>query len=47
MMAFWEAAGLVGTIKLVNCDNAAAAALGGPAAQKRASNISQAGGASS
>ena len=38
MMAFWEAAGLVGPIKLVNRDNAAAAA------RKRASDVSQAGG---
>jgi hypothetical protein len=44
MMVFWEAAGLIGPIKLVNHDSAAAAAIRGSTAQKRATDVSQAGG---
>jgi hypothetical protein len=44
MMAWWAANGLVGPIKLMNRDNARAAADGSSAAAQLASNISTAGG---
>jgi hypothetical protein len=43
MMAFWEKAGLTPLIKLMNCDNTAAATLGGPDARERAGTVSQGG----
>lgn len=44
MMAWWSGNNLEGLMKLYNCDNSATAALGGDAACKRASEVSQAGG---
>ena len=44
MMAWWSESNLEGPMKLFNRDNSAAAALGGDAARKRASEVSQAGG---
>jgi len=44
MMAWWAEAGLEGPVKLMNRDNTAAAAEGSLAAQKRAIDVSGAGG---
>ncbi|KZT21212.1 hypothetical protein NEOLEDRAFT_1158276 [Neolentinus lepideus HHB14362 ss-1] len=44
MMEFWSKNGLEGPIKLMNCDNAAAASLGPSEAKKFAEDHSQAGG---
>lgn len=44
MVAYWEGAGLTGPTKLMNHDNAAAAAAGTSQARKRANDVSLAGG---